>query len=720
MLFNKNKNFEGKKESGNPEGHISWAFIIKDSILRMNPARLIGNPVMFVVELSFFVVLLMAIVPGAFPHLAHQSSRMFYADVAAILLITVWFSTVSDSFAEARSRVTTASLKKLEKEGIAKRIKEDEGSGRTIESVKSSELRKGDVILIEKGDQVPIDAEVTEGIAMVDESLLTGESAGVKKSKGDTVIGGSTVISDSIVAIVNVNPDETYISKLVKMVESSERPKTPNELALSILLIGLTGVFTIILISLIAFSLLLNLGADLSVLIALYVCLLPTTIGALLPAIGISGITRMSKNNIIAKSGKAIETAGDTDTILLDKTGTITVGNRLAYEFIPLGTHTERELAEAAFLSSWNDDTPEGKSILELAYKKKFVPREYDALREGVQEEFSAVTRKSGITLTDADDFTLLKGGRDILQRHRFRRKFELQTPMTQETTIQKGAPESIKESAKICPDGYDDVVTRITSEGGTPISVSMDGDILGIIYFKDVIKRGIKEKILGLKTMGIRPVMITGDHPLTAKNIAGEVGIEDYVAQAKPETKYQKVKDEQAENRIVAMIGDGTNDAPALAAADVGLAMASGTLAAKDAANMVDLESNPSKIIDVVMLGKQLLMTRGTITTFSITNDVAKYFAIVPIMFASIPALGALNILGLSPHIAVLSALIFNAAVIPALIPLALRGTTFKPQSTLKLFLKNLVIYGGGGVLLPFAGIKLIAIVLVFLGGVI
>nr|WP_171481165.1 HAD-IC family P-type ATPase [Ferroplasma acidiphilum] len=720
MLFNKNKNFEGKKESGNPEGHISWAFIIKDSILRMNPARLIGNPVMFVVELSFFVVLLMAIVPGAFPHLAHQSSRMFYADVAAILLITVWFSTVSDSFAEARSRVTTASLKKLEKEGIAKRIKEDEGSGRTIESVKSSELRKGDVILIEKGDQVPIDAEVTEGIAKVDESLLTGESAGVKKSKGDTVIGGSTVISDSIDAIVNVNPDETYISKLVKMVESSERPKTPNELALSILLIGLTGVFTIILISLIAFSLLLNLGADLSVLIALYVCLLPTTIGALLPAIGISGITRMSKNNIIAKSGKAIETAGDADTILLDKTGTITVGNRLAYEFIPLGTHTERELAEAAFLSSWNDDTPEGKSILELAYKKKFVPREYDALREGVQEEFSAVTRKSGITLTDADDFTLLKGGRDILQRHRFRRKFELQTPMTQETTIQKGAPESIKESAKICPDGYDDVVTRITSEGGTPISVSMDGDILGIIYFKDVIKRGIKEKILGLKTMGIRPVMITGDHPLTAKNIAGEVGIEDYVAQAKPETKYQKVKDEQAENRIVAMIGDGTNDAPALAAADVGLAMASGTLAAKDAANMVDLESNPSKIIDVVMLGKQLLMTRGTITTFSITNDVAKYFAIVPIMFASIPALGALNILGLSPHIAVLSALIFNAAVIPALIPLALRGTTFKPQSTLKLFLKNLVIYGGGGVLLPFAGIKLIAIVLVFLGGVI
>ncbi|MCL4412107.1 MAG: HAD-IC family P-type ATPase [Candidatus Thermoplasmatota archaeon] len=702
------------------EDRISWPHVLRDSLARMNPLRLIENPVMFVVELSFLVVLLMTIAPGAFPGLAHRSDRVFYAYVTAILFVTVWFSTISDSFAEARSRASAASLKKLEKEGIAKRIHVNEDGKRTIEPVKSSELRKGDIILIEKGDMVPIDAEVLEGIAMLDESLLTGESAGVKKSKGDTIIGGSTVVSDSIVAVVNANPDETYISKLVKMVESSERPKTPNEAALSILLLGLTGVFTIILVALIALSLLLNLGADLSILIALYVCLLPTTIGALLPAIGISGITRMSRNKIIAKSGKAIETAGDADVILLDKTGTITVGNRRAHQFIPLGNHTERELADASFLSSWNDDTPEGRSIVELAFSKKFIPKEYDALREGVYKEFSAVTRSSEITLVDSDDFTLPKGGKGIFQRHRFRKKFVLETRLTDETIIQKGAPDVIKEVAKSIPDNFDETVTRITSEGGTPIAVSVNGDIIGLIYFKDLIKHGIRDRILGLRKMGIRPVMITGDHPLTARSIAGEVGIEEFVAQAKPETKYQKVKEEQAENRVVAMIGDGTNDAPALAAADIGLAMASGTLAAKDAANMVDLESNPSKVIDVVMLGKQLLMTRGAVTTFSITNDVAKYFAIVPVMFVSIPALDALNILRLTPHIAVLSALIYNAVVIPALIPIALRGTKFRPQSTLKIFLKNLFVYGVGGVLLPFAAIKLIAILLVIMGGVI
>ncbi len=698
---------------------VSKKYVIYDSIIRLSPLRLIENPVMFVVELSFFVVLLMTIVPGAFPGLAHQSDRIFYAYVSAILLITVWFSTVSDSFAEARSRATAANLKKIEKEGIAKKIYENAEEGRTVETVNSSDLRKGDVILIEKGDLVPIDAEVLEGIAMVDESLLTGESQGVRKAKGDTVIGGSAVVSDSVVALVNVNPNETYISKLVEMVESSERPKTPNEAAVSVLLIGLTGVFTIILFALIALSLLLNLGADLSVLIALYVCLLPTTIGALLPAIGISGITRMSKNNIIAKSGKAIETAGDVDTILLDKTGTITIGNRLATAFIPLGSHTEKELSEAAFLSSWNDDTPEGRSIVDLAFRKGFVPREYDALREGISEEFSAVTRRSGITLVDSDDFTLPKGGKEFYQRHRFRRKFELVTNIGEGTTILKGAPDAIKEHATICPGNFEESVNAITSVGGTPIAVSMDGDILGIIHFKDVIKQGIRERILGLRKMGLKPVMITGDQPLTAKSIANEVGIEEFLSQAKPETKYKEVREEQAQNRIVAMIGDGTNDAPALAAADVGLAMASGTLAAKDAANLVDLESNPSKIIDVVMLGKQLLMTRGAVTTFSITNDVAKYFAIVPIMFASIPALGALNILQLTPQVAVLSALIFNALVIPALIPIALRGTKFRPQSTMRIFMKNLFIYGVGGILLPFVAIKLIAMLLVFAGGV-
>lgn len=703
---------------GNNTGKMSWFRIFTDSAMRLSPLRLISNPVMFVVELAFMVVLLMAVFPSDFPGLAYKSDAGFYFEVSLILLVTVWFSTISDSFAEARSRATAASLKKLEADTSAKRITTMEDGSRSVESILSSGLRKGDMILIEKGDQVPIDGEVIEGIAVVDESLLTGESAGVGKSKGDTVIGGSKVISDSVVAVVSVNPDETYISKLVQMVESSERPKTPNEAALSTLLLGLTGVFTIILLVLISFSLILDLGADLSVLIALYVCLLPTTIGALLPAIGISGISRMSRNSIIAKSGKAIETAGDANTVLLDKTGTITVGNRLASEFVPVGGHNEKELAEASFLASWHDDTPEGRSIVDLAFRRRFVPKEFDALREGVTEEFSAVTRRSGVKLVDSDDFTLPKGGRDILQRHRFRKKFDIDTSMNEDTTILKGAPEAIKDSAIKCSDNFDEIVNMITSSGGTPIAVSLNGDVLGLIHFRDIIKTGIKERILGLKKMGIRPVMVTGDHPLTAQSIAREVGIDEYISQAKPETKFQKVKEEQSDGRIVAMIGDGTNDAPALAAADVGLAMSSGTLAAKEAANLVDLESNPSKIIDVVMLGKQLLMTRGAVTTFSVTNDIAKYFAIVPVMFASVPALGALNILGLDPHIAVLSALIFNAGVIPALIPLALRGTRFKPQSTLRIFLKNMVIFGLGGVILPFVAIKLIAVFLVFVGG--
>lgn len=714
-MFSEDRNSKHAWQENNDNGR--WIFVLRDSLSRLNPIRLISNPVMFVVELSFFIVLYMAILPSTLPGLAHTTDRVFYVEVAAILFSTVWFSTVSDSSAESRSRATAEGLKKLEKESDAKKITEIDGN-RTIDVVGSSALRKGDMILIEKGDQVPIDGEVMEGIAMVDESLLTGESEGIRKSKGDTVIGGSTVVSDSVVAEVTVNPDETYIKKLVNMVESSERPKTPNEMALSVLLLGLTGVFTIILVSLIAVSLLLHLGADLSVLIALYVCLLPTTIGALLPAIGISGITRMSRNSVIAKSGKAIETAGDTDVIMLDKTGTITIGNRLATQFTPLGGHTEKELAEAAFLSSWYDDTPEGRSIVDLAFRMGYVPKEYDALREGRAEDFSAVTRRSGVTLVDSDDFTLPKGGREFYQRHRFRKKFEIETTMTDETVIHKGAADAIKGGALFVPPGYDDAVNSITSAGGTPIAVSRDNDILGVIFFKDVIKKGIRERIEGLKTMGIIPVMITGDHPLTAKNIANEVGIDEFVSQAKPETKFSKVKEEQAKNRIVAMIGDGTNDAPALAAADVGLAMASGTFAAKDAANLVDLESDPSKIIDVVMLGKQLLMTRGAVTTFSVTNDVAKYFAIVPIMFATVPALNALNILHLTPHIAVLSALIFNAAVIPALIPMAIRGTRFRPQSTLRIFLKNLTIFGVGGIVLPFVAIKAIAVMLTIAGG--
>jgi K+-transporting ATPase ATPase B chain len=558
---------------------------------------------------------------------------------------------------------------------------------------------------------------------MVDESLVTGESAPVRKAPGDSLIGGSRVVSDTLTAKVTTNPGETFIDHMIKMVESSKRPKTPNEVAVTIVLIGLTAIFTIIIVTLLGISVALGLGADLSVLIALYVCLLPTTIGALLPAIGLSGMSRLYRDKIVAKSGKAIETAGDADVVLLDKTGTITVGNRQAIEFVPFERYTEEDVGEAAFLSSWHDDTPEGRSILRLAYEKGFVPKELNSLATSEVYPFSATTRTSGIKITHTG-LTLPKGGKGIGERTRMRRKTsavggESETALLEpEVVIMKGAPESIKKQSDCVPTDFDYVVNGISAAGETPIAVARNGLVIGIIRLKDVLKVGIKEKIQALKVMGIRPVMITGDQPLTAKSIASEVGVDEYVAQAKPEDKYNIAKREQAEGRIVAMIGDGSNDAPALAAADVGLAMNSGTEAAKEAANMVDLESNPAKIIDVVMLGKQLLMTRGAVTAFSIANDVSKYFAIMPfIMATALPALSALNILHLySMQSAVLSALIFNAVIIPLLIPLAMRGIAFKPTSTMTLFLKNTLIYGVGGVIVPFVGIKLIDLLL---GGV-
>jgi K+-transporting ATPase ATPase B chain len=486
-------------------------------------------------------------------------------------------------------------------------------------------------------------------------------------------------------------------------------------------LIGLTAIFTIIILALLGTSVVLGLGADLSVLIALYVCLLPTTIGALLPAIGLSGITRLYKNKIVAKSGRAIETAGDTDVVLLDKTGTITVGNRQAIEFIAFEPYTGEDVGEAAFLSSWHDDTPEGRSILRLAYEKGFVPKELNSLATSEVFPFSASTRTSGVKVTTQSNLTLPKGGKAIFQRQRMRRKTSTVSGESMSSTFEpqidilKGAPESIKQLSSSVPQNYDLIVEGISSAGETPIAISVNGKAIGIIRLKDVLKVGIKEKIQALKVMGIRPVMITGDQPLTAKSIASEVGIDEYIAQAKPEDKYKIAKREQAENRIVAMIGDGTNDAPALSAADVGLAMNSGTEAAKEAANMVDLESNPAKIIDVVMLGKQLLMTRGAVTAFSIANDISKYFAIMPVIFAvALPQLSSLNILQLGLKSAVLSALIFNAIIIPLLIPLAMRGIAFKPTNTMTLFLKNTLIYGVGGVIVPFIGIKLIDLLLV------
>jgi K+-transporting ATPase ATPase B chain len=681
-----------------------------DSIVRLNPVRLLANPVMFIVEMTFFIVTAMAIYPQGFLPVANSSETTFYVEVAIILLVTVWFSTLSDSLAETQAKNTASSLRKLEKEVMAKKV-QAESPERTIVLTASTKLRKGDRILLEKGDTIPIDSEVLEGIAMVDESLLTGESTPVRKAATDPLIGGSKLISDTLTARVTVNPEDSYINQMIRMVESSKRPKTPNEQAVVIVLISLTAIFTIIIFALLGITVVLSLGADLSVLIALYVCLLPTTIGALLPAIGLSGMSRLYARKIVAKSGRAIETAGDTDTILLDKTGTITVGSRQAVEFIPFGNHTETEVGEAAFLSSWHDDTPEGRSIIRLAYNEGLIPKEMNALALSESYEFSATTRTSGVKFTTGTGFMLPKAGSGD-ERSRFRRKFTDSLDNSVEggeIEIIKGAPDAIKKIAQKCPDDFDKTIDRISGEGDSPVAISRNREIIGIIRLRDILKEGIKEKIRDVKAMGIRPVMITGDQPLTAKSIASEVGIDEYVPQAKPEDKHGIVLKEQANTRIVAMIGDGTNDAPALAVADVGLAMNSGTQAAKEAANMVDLESNPSKIIEVVMLGKQLLMTRGAITTFSIANDVAKYFAIVPVMFAVVPQLVALNILGLGLHTAVLSALIFNAIIIPLLIPLAMKGVSFKPTDTMTLFLKNTMIYGLGGIIAPFVGIKLI-----------
>jgi K+-transporting ATPase ATPase B chain len=686
-----------------------------ESIMRLNPVSLLANPVMFIVELTFFIVTAMAAYPRLFIPVASPDERIFYVEVAAILLITVWFSTLSDSIAETQAKNTAKSLRKLETESMAKKIVTDQNTQQEQRYIltPSTTLRKGDMILLEKGDLIPIDAEVTEGIAMVDESLLTGESTPVRKAPSDPLIGGSKLLSDTLTARVTVNPEESYINQMIRLVESAKRPKTPNEQAVIIVLIGLTAIFTIIILALLGMSVVLGLGADLSVLIALYVCLLPTTIGALLPAIGLSGMSRLYARKIVAKSGRAIETAGDTDTILLDKTGTITVGSRQAIEFMPFIGHSTREVGEAAFLASWHDDTPEGRSIIRLAYNSGLIPKELNDLALAESYEFSATTRTSGVKFRGGTGFMLAKGAQE---RGRFRRKFtdSLNGSIgVGEGEIIKGAPDAIKMIARVVPADFDAVIDEISNAGDTPVAIIRNREIIGIIRFRDVLKQGIKEKIQAVKAMEIRPVMITGDHPLTAKSIAAEVGIDEYVPQAKPEDKHGIVLREQANTRIVAMIGDGTNDAPALAVADVGLAMNSGTQAAKEAANMVDLESNPAKIIEVVMLGKQLLMTRGAVTTFSIANDVAKYFAIVPVMFAVIPELQALNILRLGLHSAVLSALIFNAVIIPLLIPLAMKGVSFKPSDTMTLFLKNTMIYGVGGVIVPFVGIKLIDIAL-------
>ena len=692
--------------------------VLIDSIVRLNPVSLTQNPVMLIVEITFFIVAAMAIIPQAFIPVASSTERVFYVEVSIILLITVWFSTLSDSLAEQQAKSTAKSLRKLETSVSSKKILTEEWTRKTI-LVPSTDLRKNDLVFLDKNDTVPLDAEVLEGIAMIDESLLTGESKPARKAPGDSLIGGSRVVSDSLTVRITANPGETYIDQMIKMVESTKRPKTPNEQAVTMVLIGLTAIFTIIIVSLLGLSITLGLKADLSVLIALYVCLLPTTIGALLPAIGLSGMSRLYQRKIVAKSGRAIETAGDADVVLLDKTGTITVGNRQAISFEPFEGYSERDVGEAAFLSSWHDDTPEGRSILRLAYEKGFVPKELNFLALSEVYPFSASTRTSGVKIAPRLGFRPRKSDKSGRNSWRLRKKFSTVLDkeialLEPELEIIKGAPGSIKRTVTSVPSNFDSEAESISAAGETPMAIERNGKAVGMIRLRDVLKTGIKEKIQSVKAMGIRPVMITGDQPLTAKSIASEVGIKEYVAQARPEDKYGIVKQEQAQTRIVAMIGDGTNDAPALSAADVGLAMNSGTEAAKEASNMVDLESNPAKIIDVVMLGKQLLMTRGAVTAFSIANDVAKYFAIMPVLFGvTITQLQALNVLHLGLNSAVLSALIFNAIIIPLLIPLAMRGVTFKPSDTMTLFLKNTLIYGVGGVIVPFVGIKLIDILI-------
>ncbi|AIQ60137.1 potassium-transporting ATPase subunit KdpB [Paenibacillus borealis] len=654
---------------------------VKDSFIKLNPVSLIKNPVMFVVEIGTIIVLLMILAPGYFDA---KDAIGFNITVFFILLFTVLFANFAEALAEGRGKAQADTLKKTKQDISANKL-----VGGAIKTVASSELRKGDIVIVSQGELVPGDGEVIEGLASVDESAITGESAPVIKEAGgdfNSVTGGTRVVSDEIKVRITSDPGESFLDRMISLVEGAKRQKTPNEIALNTLLISLTIIFLIVVVTLRPIASYLQIDLEIPVLIALLVCLIPTTIGGLLSAIGIAGMDRVTQFNVLAMSGKAVEAAGDINTMILDKTGTITFGNRMASEFVPVGRETQGELAVWAAISSLKDETPEGRSVIELVKKSGY---SYDASLESGGEfiEFRAETRMSGMNLKD---------GR----------------------VVRKGAVDSIKrwvssQGGQI-PDNLDKNSNEIAGKGGTPLAVAVDNRIYGLIYLKDTVKPGMKERFDELRKMGIKTIMCTGDNPLTAATIAAEAGVDDFIAESTPEDKIEVIRREQKEGKLVAMTGDGTNDAPALAQADVGLAMNSGTSAAKEAANMVDLDSDPSKIIEVVAIGKQLLMTRGALTTFSIANDIAKYFAIIPAMFTlAIPEMKVLNIMGLgSPSSAIISALIFNAIIIPLLIPLAMRGVSYKPMSSIKLLRKNIFIYGFGGILVPFLGIKLIDLV--------
>ena len=653
-----------------------------ESFKKLDPRDMVRNPVMFVVEVGTVIVGFLTVY-----YLFSDPSLFAYnAAIFSWLLLTVLFANFAEALAEARGRAQAESLRKTRSETPARRLVDGQE-----EKVGSTELRKGERFVVEAGEIIPADGEIVEGIASVDESAITGESAPVIREAGgdrSSVTGGTRVLSDRIVVEVTADPGETFLDSMIALVEGASRQKTPNEIALTILLAALTAIFLIVTVTLLPFGIYAGTPVDTATLIALLVCLIPTTIGALLSAIGIAGIDRAVRANVLAKSGRAVEVAGDIDTLLLDKTGTITLGNRRATEFIPLDGARTEELRRAAYLSSLADQTPEGRSIVELA-------QELGVERENPEEAkfvpFSAQTRMSGVDLPD-------------------------------EVEIRKGAVDAIKRYASRnggTPPRLDELANEIASDGGTPLAVAANGNVLGLVKLEDIVKPGMRERFDRLRVAGIKTVMITGDNPLTARYIANEAGVDDFIAEATPENKLKFVRGEQEGGHLIAMTGDGTNDAPALAQADVGLAMNSGTQAAKEAGNMVDLDSDPTKLIETVEIGKQLLITRGALTTFSVANDVAKFFAIIPAMFViAYPELEALNVMALAtPQSAILSAVIFNAVIIPLLIPLALRGVRYRPVRAEALLRRNLLIYGVGGVIAPFIGIKLIDLLLSVLG---
>ena len=662
---------------------------IVDSFKKLNPRKMMGNPVMFVVEVGS-VLATVQLIRGIVAPVPSVTNTSFELQITLWLWFTVLFANFAEAMAEGRGKAQADNLRRSKTETIAHRIV----SGSLTEEVPAPQLRKDDVVIVSAGEFIPGDGEIIEGVASVDESAITGESAPVIREAGgdrSAVTGGTRVLSDQIKVKITSNPGETFIDRMIALVEGAERQKTPNEIALNILLAGLTIVFLMAVVTLQPFAVYSNAPQSVFVLVSLLVCLIPTTIGGLLSAIGIAGMDRLVQHNVLAMSGRAVEAAGDVHTLLLDKTGTITLGNRQAAEFLPLPGVSEAELGDAAQLASLSDETPEGRSIVVLA-KQRFGLRGREIAPQGATfVPFTAQTRMSGVDL----------GVRQI----------------------RKGAAESVaaylRSLGRTVPAELNDMVQRIARAGGTPLVVADNGRALGAIHLKDVVKGGMRERFDALRAMGIKTVMITGDNPLTAAAIAKEAGVDDFLAEATPEDKMALIKREQAAGKLVAMTGDGTNDAPALAQADVGVAMNTGTQAAKEAGNMVDLDSNPTKLIEIVEIGKQLLMTRGTLTTFSIANDVAKYFAIIPAMFlVAYPQLQALNVMRLqTPESAILSAVIFNAVIIVLLVPLALRGVQFRPMGAAALLRRNLLIYGLGGIVAPFIGIKAIDLLITAVG---